>query len=180
MNKNFSLEKAFNITIYSYIIIVMLNIILAAVKSETLNNSGSVLFGLMSFFGFIYLFIIKVRMSGKYKELYEKAYCRIILFYILISLILDIILIFKNLGLNYYIIFSLLISCIAYKLMNRNNREENKNTDNKVIVIDTKSDETGITKKAFFESVKISIIFAVLSYIPFLFIFSIIALIYSL
>lgn len=180
MNKKFGLDKTFKITIYSYIIIVILTIISEAVKSDTINNSGSVIFGLMSFFGFIYLFIIKVRMSVKYKELYEKAYCRIIIFYILISFILDMILIFKNLGLNYYIIISLLIGCILYKIMNRNNAAVNNYTEKKENVINENNDETSVTKKAFFESLKISIIFAVLSYIPFLFIFSIIALIYSL
>lgn len=56
--------------------------------------------------------------------MYEKAYCRIILINILLSIVIGIIVSFENLSMKNDILLSLLIGCMLFEIMNKNNKEE--------------------------------------------------------
>lgn len=58
--------------------------------------------------------------------MYEKAYCRIILINILLSIVIGIIVSSENVSMNNDILLSLLIGCMSFEIMNKNNKEENR------------------------------------------------------
>lgn len=74
--------------------------------------------------------------------MYEKAYYRIILINILLSIVIWIIVSSVNLRMNNDILLSLLIGCIAFEIMNKNNKEEKEN------ISITNNNHTNITKKS--------------------------------
>lgn len=120
-----------------------------------------------SSYNVLFIVMIGIRIFWKNKALYEEGYCGIILTTIVSIIIVSVAFIIPYFLLRLELIISLALSCLVYKLLNKKSGKEPIEQIEQLEVKTENKIEKKFNKKYVIESIKNTVIFVILSLIPF-------------